>query len=157
VKVVEKIRKRSGNIEKFNKTKLERSLRKSRADEKMVIDITNRVSEKELNTTDEIRHMVTEELKKINAEAAKRYEDTRRLAAKAAIDAAKGTARLTEDTMNRLKLEEGDTVTLCHENNKHTVKTERAAVGAKEIRLNEEDIKVLGITDGTHIAVQRRD
>lgn len=153
---MENVRKRSGETEKFDKTKLERSLRKVRVDEKTAIDIINRVSEKELNTTEEIRKTVAEELRKTDAKAAERYEDTRRLAARAAVDAAKGIARMTEDTMNRLNLEAGDTIDLCHEDHKHTVKAERAAMGLKEIRLNEEDLKALGVTDGTSIAVRRR-
>ncbi len=153
---MENVRKRSGKTEKFDKAKLERSLRKARIDEKTAMDITNRVSEKELNTTDEIRKMVAEELRKTDAKVAERYEDTRRLAAKAAIDAAKGIARMTEETMNRLNLEVGDTIALCHEDQKHTVKAERAAIGLKEIRLHEEDLKALGVTDGKHIAVRRR-
>ena len=152
---MENVKKRSGETEKFDKTKLERSLRKTRVDEQKAIDITNRISEKEMNTTSEIRNTVVEELRKTDNEAATRYESTRRLAAKAAIDAAKGVARLTEETMNKLNLEAGDTVNLCHENHKHTVKTEKAAVGAKEIRLHEEDLKSLGVTDGTSIAVRR--
>jgi plastocyanin len=156
VKVVENVRKRSGETEKFEKTKLERSLRNARVEEQKATDIANRVSEKEVNTTGEIRNMVVEELRKTDKEAAERYESTRRLAARAAIDAAKGVARLTEDTMNKLNLEVGDTINLCHEDHKHTVKAERAAIGAKEIRLHEEDLKALGVTDGTSIAVRRR-
>jgi plastocyanin len=152
---MENVKKRSGETEKFDKTKLERSLRKTRVDKQKAIDITNRISEKEMNTTSEIRNMVVEELRKTDTEAATRYESTRRLAAKAAIDAAKGVARLTEETMNKLNLEVGDTINLCHEDHKHTVKAERAAVGAKEIRLHEEDLKSLGVTDGTSIAVRR--
>jgi DNA-binding IclR family transcriptional regulator len=155
VKVVENVKKRSGETEKFEKTKLERSLRKARADEKTATDIANRVSEKEVNTTQEIRNMVVEELRKTDTEAAERYENTRRLAARAAVDAAKGIARLAEETMTRLNLKVGDTIDLCHEDHKHTVKAERATVGAKEIRLHEEDLKSLGITDGTQIAVRR--
>ncbi|MEE9152279.1 MAG: ATP cone domain-containing protein [Thermoplasmata archaeon] len=156
MKVVENIKKRSGETEKFDKAKLERSLRKARADEKTATDIANRVSEKEVNNTDEIRNMVDEELRKTDAKAAERYKDTRRLAAKAAVDAAKGIARLTEETMTRLNLKAGDTIDLCHEDHKHTVKAEKAAVGAKEIRLHEEDLKALGVTDGTQIAVRRQ-
>jgi plastocyanin len=152
---MENVKKRSGEIEKFDKTKLERSLRKTRVDEQKAIDITNRISEKEMNTTNEIRNMVVEELRKIDTETAMRYENTRRLAARAAIDAAKGIAQLTEETMNKLNLEVGDTINLCHEDHKHTVKAEKATVGAKEIRLHEEDLKSLGITDGTSIAVRR--
>ncbi|MHA2400309.1 MAG: ATP cone domain-containing protein [Promethearchaeota archaeon] len=152
---MENVKKRSGETEKFDKTKLERSLRKTRVDKQKAIDITNRISEKEMNTTSEIRNMVVEELRKTDTEAAIRYESTRRLAAKAAIDAAKGVARLTEETMNKLNLEVGDTINLCHEDHKHTVKAERAAVGAKEIQLHEEDLKSLGVTDGTSIAVRR--
>ena len=153
---MENVRKRSGETEKFDKGKLERSLRKARVDEKTAMDITNRVSEKELNTTDEIRNMVAEELRKTDAKAAERYKDTRRLAARAAVDAAKGIARLAEETMTRLNLKAGDTIDLCHEDHKHTVKAEKATVGAKEIRLHEEDLKALDVTDGTQIAVRRQ-
>ncbi len=152
---MENVKKRSGETEKFDKAKIERSLRKARADEKTATDIANRVSEKEVNTTDEIRNMIAEELRKTDAKAAEQYKDTRRLAARAAVDAAKGIARLAEETMTRLNLKAGDTIDLCHKDHKHTVKTEKAAVGAKEIRLHEEDLKSLGITDGTQIAVRR--
>ena len=153
---MENVKKRSGETEKFDKAKIERSLRKARADEKTATDIANRVSEKEVNTTDEIRNMIAEELRKTDAKAAEQYKDTRRLAARAAVDAAKGIARLAEETMTRLNLKAGDTIDLCHEDHKHTVKTEKAAVGAKEIRLHEEDLKALGVTDGTQIAVRRQ-
>ena len=150
------VRKRDGKTEKFDRAKLERSLRNTGTDEKTAREIAEKIEEKEGITTDEIRKIVEKELKAKDAKAADNFECTRCLAARKAIDAAKGSARLTEENMKRLKLETGDSVELTYERKKHTVKAERAAVDRNEIRLNEDDLRTIGATDGTQIAVRRQ-
>lgn len=150
------VMKKDGRTEMFNRTKLERSMRDAGADESTAREVASKVKEREGMTTDEIRKTVTNELRQRKTEIAERYENTKRLAAKKAVDAAKGTARITEDTMNRMNLKTGDNMELMHENNRHTVKAEKASVGRKEIRLHEEDLKALGAKEGTRITARKR-
>lgn len=150
------IKKKDGGTEKFDRKKLEQSIRNAGADERTAREVAAKVLEKEGMTTDEIRRTVGNELRKRKAELADRYLDTKRLAAKKAMDAAKGTARITEETMERLNLKAGDNIELMHENRKHTVRAEKASVGRKEIRLHEEDLRALGAKEGTQIAARRQ-
>ena len=150
------VKKIDGRTEMFNRTKLERSIRDAGADENMAREVAAKVKEREGMTTDEIRKTISNELRQRKAEVAERYVNTKRLAAKKAVDAAKGTARITEDTMKRMNLKTGDNMELMHENKRHTVRAEQASVGRNEIRLHEEDLKALGVKEGTRIAVRRQ-
>jgi formylmethanofuran dehydrogenase subunit D len=150
------VNKKNGSSEMFDRTKLERSIRYAGADEKMARAIAAKVKEREGMTTDDIRRTVADELSIRNTEVTARYEDTKRFAAKKAMDAAKGTARITENCMKKLNLKSGDTIELMHENRRHTVRTEKASVGRIEIHLHEEDLNALGAKEGTRIAVRRQ-
>jgi hypothetical protein len=150
------VKKMDGRTEMFDRPKLERSIKDAGADENTAREVAAKVEDREGMTTDEIRKSVTNELRQRKAEVAERYENTKRLAAKKAVDAAKGTARITEDTMKRMNLKTGDNMELMHENNRHTVRAEQASVGRNEIRLHEEDLKTLGAEEGTRIAARRQ-
>ncbi len=150
------VKKKDGSEEKFDRNKLERSIRYAGADEKIAREVAATVEEKEGMTTDDIRRTVTHELSNRNAEVASRYKDTKRFAAKKAIDAAKGTARITEKCMKKLNIKSGDVIELMHENKRHSVRAEKASVGRIEIHLHEEDLKALGAHEGTRIAVRKQ-
>ncbi len=79
---------------------------------------------------------------------------TRRLIARKAVDAARGTARITEETMKRLNLADGEPVELSYGNNTHSIKAEKGVTGTSEIILNQDDLKALGATDGLRLAVR---
>lgn len=149
------INKKDRRTEPFDRAKLERSIRDADIDENTAREIARKVPEKEGITTDEIRRIVAEELKKRKPEAAERYTDTRRLAARKAVDAVKGIARLTKETMSMLKVKSGDTINVLHRDKTHKVRTEIAPVDRKEIQLHEEDLRTIGASDGTRVAVQR--
>lgn len=149
------VMKIDGRTENFDRAKIERSIRLAGADENVAKEIANIIPDVAAPTTNGIREIVTEELRKRDADAAKRYEETRQLIAKRAVDAAKGTARLTEDTMHRLNLSPGDPIELRFANKTHSVKTEKGASNTKNIQLTEEDLKIIGAAEGTRIAVRR--
>jgi formylmethanofuran dehydrogenase subunit D len=150
------VNKKDGSSEMFDRTKLERSIRYAGADEKMAREIAATVEEREGMTTNEIRRTVTDELSIRNAEVASRYRNTKRFAAKKAVDAARGTARLTENCMKKLNLSSGDTIELMHEERRHNVIAQKASVGRIEIHLHEEDLNALGAKEGTRIAVRKQ-
>ena len=149
------VNKKDRKPEPFDRVKLERSIRDTGIDENMAREIARKVPEKEEITTDEIRRIVAEELKKKNPEAAERYTETRRLAARKAVDAVRGIARLTKETMSRLKVKSGDTINVLHRDKPYKVRAEIAPIDRKEIQLHEEDLRAIGASDGTRVAVQR--
>jgi hypothetical protein len=149
------VKKKDGRTEMFNRTKLERSMKDAGADESTAREVASKVEDREGMTTDEIRRTVSNELRQRKAEVAERYANTKRLAAKKAVDAAKGTARITENCMEKMKLKSGDIIELMHENRRHKVKAEKASVGRIEIHLHEEDLKALGAKEGTRIAARK--
>ena len=150
------VRKKNGKSERFDRTKIERSIRDSGADERTAKEVARMVPEKEDTTSEEVRRAVARELRKRNAKFADNYDATRRLAASKAIDAAKGTAHITEDAMKGLNVRKGDTIELIHGEKRHTVKVERTTPGEMRIHLNESDLKVLGAPEGARVSVQRR-
>ena len=150
------VKKKDGRTEMFDRTKLERSIRDAGADENTAKEVAAKVEDREGMTTDEIRKNVTNELRPRKAEIAERYVNTKRLAAKKAVDAAKGTARITENCMEKMNLKSGDTIELMHEDKRHKVIAEKASVGRIEIHLHEEDLKALGAEEGTRIAARKQ-
>jgi phosphatidate phosphatase PAH1 len=150
------VKKKDGRTEEFKRTKIERSLKNVGVKETNAKEIANKVSEKEGMTTTEIRESVQKELRNRNKEAAEKYESSRRLAARKAIDAAKGTVRLTEETMKRLNLRPGENLELCHKDNRITLKAEKGLVATNEIRLHEDDLRKIGAPEGTRIVARRK-
>jgi len=148
--------KKDGRREKFDRAKIERSLKKAKVDEKMAKEITNKILPKEGMTTHEIRRNVVKELRTRNEKAANQYENTHRLIAKKSIKAAQGMVQLNEETMNRLKLKGGDTINVIHLGESKTLKVEKGLLKNNEINLNEKDLRNIGASEGIRISVQRR-
>jgi len=148
------VMKRDGRSEDFNNQKIKLSVLRAGANEKVASEVANTILESNAMTTANIRMAVTEELRKRNPESAKNYENTRRLTARKAIDAARGTVRISEEIMKRLDIKPGDPVELRHGNNTHRMKADKGASSARDINLNHEDLKTLGVTEGLRIAVR---
>ena len=149
------LNKRTGTQEEFNKTKLEESIKRAGATEETARGIAPRIDPTTVNTTEEIRTRVVEELRKTDAAIAERYERTRNLAARKAVEAAIGTVRLHTGTMKALGASPGDSIILEHRGNTHTLRAETASVEMREIHLHETDLEKLGATEGTRLATRR--
>ncbi len=149
------LNKRTGTQEEFNKAKLEESITRAGATEEAAREIASRVDPTTVNTTEEIRTRVVEELRKTDAAIAERYERTRNLAARKAVEAAMGTVRLLAETMNALGASPGDSIILEHHGNPHTLRAETDSVVMREIHLQETDLEKLGATEGTKLATRR--
>ena len=153
-----KIRKNSGEMEGFDREKIKHSLHYAGADEKTAREIATQVWKDEWVSTDDIRQLVSTELRKKDSKAANQYDETRCLVARKAIEAAKGTARLSKNTMGRLKLKPGDEIEILYENRRHRLKTERddeTNIRCGEIRFNEADMTELNAVEGNRIVAKR--
>ncbi len=149
------LNKRTGTQEEFDGAKLEESITRAGATEEMAREIASRIDPTTVNTTEEIRTRVVEELRKTDAAIAERYERTRNLAARKAVEAAAGTVRLHIETMKALGANPGDTIVVEHAENTHTLTAETAPVEMREIHLHETDLEKLGATEGTRLATRR--
>ncbi len=149
------VNKRTGTQEEFDRAKLEESLTRGGATEETAKEIASRIDPTTLKTTEEIRRHVVEELRKTDAVIAERYERTRNLAAKKAMEAVMGTVRLHMETMKALGANTGDSIIIEHRGNTHTLKAETAPVERREIHLHETDLEKLGATEGMKLAARR--
>lgn len=149
------VNKITGTQEEFDRGKLEESIRRAGATEETAREIASRIDPTTVNTTTEIRRRVAEELREKDAAMAERYEKTRNLAARKAVEAVMGTVMLNEETMKALGANPGDSIILEHQGNTHTLRAETAPIGRKEIQLGEEDLATLGAAEGTKLAARR--
>ena len=150
-----KITKRDGRKEEFDSTKIERSLRASGVSEEVARDVTSKVEPREGMTVDEIRTAVSKELRTRDAKLADRYDDTRHMTARSAVEAAEGTVKMTEEAMRTLRVNVGDHVELSFSGNMRKLRAEKAPHDVTGIQLHESELKALGAHDGVRIAVRR--
>ena len=149
------VNKRTETQEEFDRAKLEESITRAGATEETAKEIASRIDPTTLKTTEEIRRHVVEELRKTDAAIAERYERTRNLAAKKAMEAVMGTVRLHMETMKALGANTGDTIIVEYGGNTHTLTAETASVERREMHLHERDLETLGATEGARLAVRR--
>lgn len=149
------IKKWTGSSEPFDRTKLVHSLHAAGADEQVARTVANNITVKEGMSTHELRSQVAQELRKHDPETAEVYESTVRLAAKKAIDAARGTVQMAGETLARLKIKAGETIHIIHKDEKHTFEAQTANVSPSEIRFSEEDIQAIGAEPEFRVATQR--
>jgi len=163
-----KILKENGKSEEFDSTKLEASVRNVGRDENTAREISTLVAAKNPTSTQEIRKIVSKELRNRSVDAsrtyeesrsaARRYMESRMLIAKNGNKAAPGMALLPKEAMSRLNLEDGDKFMVMHG-------TQRQALMAKlsddsnmhwnEIGLHSDDMQNIGASDGFDIVAQR--
>ena len=149
------IEKRAKTQEEFDGAKLEESITRAGATEETAKEIASRIDPTTSKTTEEIRRHVVEELRKTDAAIAERYERTRNLAAKRAMEAVMGTVRLHAETMRALGANPGDSIIVEHHGNTHTLRAETAPVELREMQLHERDLETLGATEGAKLAARR--
>jgi len=163
-----KILKENGKSEEFDSIKLEASVRSVGRDEKTAKEISELVTARKPTSTQEIRHIVSKELRNRSVDAsrnyeesrsaARRYMESRMLIAKNGNKAAPGMALLPKEAMTRLNLDDGDKFMVMHG-------TQRQALMAKlsedpemrwnEIGLHSDDMQNIGAFDGFDVIAQR--
>jgi hypothetical protein len=147
--------KKDGKTERFDGEKLERSLHYLGLDKYTAREIAWKVPERNGITTNEIRSIIRDELRKRDGDAAELYKTTRHLPARRAMDTLRGCALLTAETMGVLRLESGDAIRISHGGRSHTVKAKKTQIDKHEIRLHAEDLRRLGVREGTRVRIQK--
>ena len=151
------VKKRNGSMQMFERSKIERSLRESGASESVSREVAASVHVREGTTVDEIRSMVSRELRSRDARAADHYDSTRRMVARSAVEAAsKGTARMSTEAMRTMKIRAGEPVDISFSGRTQTLMAETAPKGVSGVQVNESDLKALGACEGMKVEVRRR-
>ena len=156
-----KITKRNGKSEEFDMAKIKQSLRNAGENERIAKEIAKTISDMECGSTSEIRFAVFEELRllrNLDSEIAKKYDESRCLVARRAIEVVRGTALLSEETMEAMHLEPGGHLKIINGNQKHTLNAyinDETDAKWNEIRLHQADLVMIGASDGLEIIAQR--
>lgn len=150
------VTKRNGTTETYKREKIVNSIKKAGLDDAAARKIANAIPERDISTA-ELRKTITENVRMTNQEAAARYEGTTRLVARKSVQSAKGVARMTQNTLNRMKVKVGDTIDLIHGDRKHRVKVDVSdQAKEREINLHTEDLHTIGAEEGNRINTYRR-
>jgi len=151
------VKKRNGSMQMFERSKIERSLRESGASESVAREVSASVHEREGMTVDEIRSMVSRELRSRDARAADHYDNTRRMVARRAVEAAsRGTARMSTEAMRTMRIRAGEPVEISFSGRTQTLLAETAPKGVSGVQVSESDLNALGAREGMKVEVRRR-
>ena len=151
------IRKRNGELEEFDGKKLKLSIRMAGVSEDEVHGVTERVHIRDGMSTDEIRQRVYDELRKIDPRIAQLYHRTVRFVVCVSEDIMRGVAKVSEETLHRLRIRVGETFQLVNGDKMITVIAESAPLGRNEVCLNHDDLKEIGAEVGTKVASKMAD
>lgn len=150
------IKKRSGQVEEFNKMKLENSIRWAGASEEISREISSKSFPRDGMSTSELRSQVLTELTTKDATVAQRYENTRTRKARIAPDIAKDMAQLHPDTLRSLNWQTGMPLRLKYAEQTQTVRAEALPnVELDGIRLHTETLQSLGASVEGKVAISR--
>jgi hypothetical protein len=127
-----RIKKRSGEMQEFDRQKLEESIRRAGAS-----------------------RMVSQELGRENSALSGAYTSTRKLRARSAADLASGVALLNEDILKKHGLEPGQNAYVVHMDKRADVQVRMAdSVDQAEILMSRSDLEKLGASDGTRVNIR---
>jgi hypothetical protein len=150
-----KVQKRSGDLEEFDRRKLEQSIRHAGASEEAAKRIAARIEPKEGMSTADLRRKVSEELKRENVALSGAYTTTKRLRARGSPDLKSGVVRLHEDLLKPFNVHPGDKVNLMHRENEARVEVQSERSGdPREVVVNRADLEKLGAKEGTRVNVR---
>lgn len=148
-----KIRKRSGELEDFDRSKIERSALSAGASAEVAKRISERIQPTEGISTEDLRRRVAEELLRESSVLSGAYLSTRRLRAQSVPDLSQGVARLHADHMRGLR--SGPEAILLNAGRKAEVRLEPAAsVDRRVIGLSKNDMDRISAQEGSKVSVR---
>jgi hypothetical protein len=148
-----RIKKRSGELQEFDRMKLIDSMIRAGANKTVAEQIAERVRVSEGTSTIELRRMVAEELRKVNEAVAEAYVRTLRLRVSANGDIRTGAARIPKRIERLPDVKSGQPARVRHGEKRTEVRVE-PALENRELWLNPEDLEALGAPEGTRVAVR---
>jgi len=150
-----KIKKRSGEMQEFDKRKLEQSVKSAGASEEVARRVAEKITPSEGLSTEELRRSVSQELKRENESLSGAYTGTRRLRAKEAKDLSSGVVRLNEELLKTHGLQSGQHAHLMNKDMKTEVRVEPAkSADREEIQMSHADLEKLGVSEGSRVNVR---
>jgi hypothetical protein len=148
-----KIKKRSGELEDFDRNKLQRSVLNAGASEEVARRISERVQPTEGLSTDDLRRRVAEELLRESPTLSGAYMSTRRLRAHSIPDLSQGVARLHADHVRGLR--SGPEALLQNADKRAEVRLEPAAgLERRAIGLSRADMDRIAAQEGSKVSVR---
>ncbi|HII40233.1 MAG TPA: hypothetical protein HA326_03340 [Thermoplasmata archaeon] len=150
------VKKRSGEMQEFSRSKLEESMTRAGAKEEVAKRVAERIQPSEGLTTEEVRRKVGEELRKEDAAIADSYLSTRRLKAKMNEQVPVDAGRVSEHLAKIFEPQKGLLASLYHGARKADVRVEPAHKNYGEIWLNKAVLEQLAAQEGARIAVRFR-
>ena len=150
------VKKRSGEMQEFSRSKLEESMTRAGAKEEVAKRVAERIQPSEGLTTEEVRRKVGEELRKEDAAIADSYLSTRRLKAKMNEQVPVDAGRVSEHLAKIFEPQKGLLASLYHGARKADVRVEPAHKNYGEIWLNKAVLEQLAAQEVARIAVRFR-
>lgn len=149
-----KVKKRTGEMEDFDRGKIESSARKAGASPETARKVAERIHAPEQVSSEEIRRQVAEQLRQEDPAVSAAYLSTKRLAAKTLSDVASGVARVHDDLARRFGIDSGARIKVWHDGRERELRLERSTrVHPQEVQMAESDLRRLGASDGSKVSV----
>ena len=148
-----KIRKKSGELEDFDKGKLEKSMQNAGASVEISGRISERIQPVEGLSTEDLRRRVAEELQRENQALSGAYMSTRSLRVRGEASLGQGIARLNADHLRGLQPDRE--ALLISASRKAEVRLQPVTgASPSEIFLSNADMQSLGAQEGSRIQVK---
>jgi hypothetical protein len=157
--MVKQVRNANGDIERYSKAKIMRSMMVLGLDRKTARTIIKTVGFHKGMTTSEIRGKVGRALKRIDMELAMRYFTTVDLHLDPSLFGVDGNCLLTKDTMEQLGVSPGETVEAYSGWNKKTLRAYRIEdehYKGGSIYIGPHDLGFLKVTGNEFVAVRKK-
>ncbi len=150
-----KVRKRSGKVEEFDRRKLEESIRRAGAPPEVVKRVSERIKPKEETSSDELRRMVAEELRRESTTLSGAYMSTKNLRIRTSSEARAGVARLNEELLKEHGARSGGHVMVRHKDREAKMQVEASPeLNPHEIQVSKSDLDKLGAQEGVRLDVR---
>jgi hypothetical protein len=144
-------------MQEFDRRKLEASIRRAGASEEVAKRVAERIKPSEGASTEELRKLVSQELRRENEAISGAYATTRRMEARSASDLAAGVVRVQEELLRKHGLQSGQHAHVMHMERDREVKLESAkSAKPDEIHMAKSDLEKLGVSEGSRVNVRFR-
>ncbi len=149
------MRKRSGQLEEFDRRKLEESVRRAGASPEVVKRVSQRIQPKDEISSEDLRKRVAEELRQESAAISGAYQSTEMLRLRTSSETRAGIARLNEALLREHGARSGEHVLVRHKGKESRMQVEaQPDIGISEIQVNRSDLEKLGAQEGVRLDVK---
>jgi hypothetical protein len=153
------VSKRNGRLENFDRNKIAHSVQNAGLNERMAKEVASMIPKREGISSDEIRKLVSYEIEARDKNAARRYEEWRRLVVKSHFRS-RGVARLSKNALNNLGISSGEEMKIRYREKNFTLTADvNDSINTpwKEVRIHKEDMMNIGIDEGDCVSVRKNE